>query len=415
MAGPVDGLRAVEIGDRGEVAGKLLADAGAEVIRVEPPQGARSRHSGPFSGDRPDVNGSLHHAYLNTNKRGVTLDVKKPQGAALWRRLLADVDIVVDSAGPGVLDGLEAGHAALEAEHERLIWCSITPFGLSGPRRDWAVTDLVSVALGGPPMSTGYDDHDLPPIRPDGEHSLNIAGEYATAGILAAVLQRERQGIGQLVDVSIHEAVAGTTEGAFANWEYLGRIVQRQTGRHAAADPTAQWQYECTDGEYICLMGGGVPRSHEIFERLLAWMDESDATDDLRDPQYVEVLYTDPRYGGEERRHVSETIGRFVQRMTAEEAYRGGQSLKLPWGRVRRPEDNLDDPHWADRDFFVEGEVAGHPRPVRYPRAPYRFTKSQAQFRRRAPLLGEHNTEVYGRELGLPASELAALAKAGVI
>ncbi len=413
MAGPIEGLRAVEIGDRGEVTGKLLADAGAEVIRVEPPAGARSRHTGPFVGDRRDVDASLHYAYLNTNKRGVTLDPAQSEGADLWRRLVEGVDIVLDSTGPGVLDAMDAGYQSFD--DAALIWCAITPFGLTGPRRDWATTDLVSIALGGPPMSTGYDDHDVPPIRSDGEHSLAMGGEYATIGVLAAVLQRAGSGRGQLVDVSIHEAVSGTTEGAFPNWEYNQGLVQRQTARHAALVIGPAWQHLGTDGDYSMVHGGGTPRSQEIYDRLLAWLDEHDGAEDLADPQYAEVIFTDPRSAADARRHIVEVVGKHMERLTADEAYRGGQALHMPFAHVRRPEQNLDDPHWEDRGFWLEGELPGHDGAVRYPGAPYRFTKSTVEFRRRAPLLGEHNTEIYSDELGLDADQLTRLAKAGAI
>ncbi len=412
MAGPLEGLRAIEIGDRGEVTGKLLADAGVELVRVEPPAGARSRHTGPFVADRRDVNASLHYAYLNTNKRGVTLDIEGDAGADLWRRLVTRVDIVIDSSGPGVLDELGLGYESFE--DDQLVWCSITPFGLTGPRRDWVTTDLVSIALGGPPMSSGYDDHEVPPIRSDGEHSLAMGGEYAAIGALSAVLFRAASGHGQLVDVSIHECVAGTTEGAFPNWEYNQSLVQRQTARHATVAGSPPWQHMSTDGNYSMVHGGGVPRSQQIYERLLDWLDEHDAADDLRDPKYADVLYTDPRAAGEARVHIIDVVGRFMESKTADEIYRGGQAIHMPFAPVRRPEQNLNDPHWEDRDFWVEAEVPGHDQPVRYPRAGYRFTKSPVEFRRRAPLLGEHNTEVYG-ELGLDAAALTRLAQDGAI
>ena len=411
--GPLEGLTAVEIGDRGEVAGKLLADAGVDVIRVEPPEGARSRHTGPFVNDTPDVNRSLHYHYRNTSKRGVTLNLDHPHGVDLWRGIVERVDIVIDATDATTLDGLDAGYPSFP-QLERLIWCALTPFGRHGPYRDWVVTDLVSMALGGPPMSCGYDDHELPPIRSDGEHSLAIGGEYATTAILAAWLQRERSGAGQLIDLSIHEAVSATTEGAFANWEYMQALVQRQTGRHAAVNPTAPVQYRCADGNYIMLLGGGIPRTKAAWEPLLAWMEQYGAADDLRDAKYEEVVYSDPRAHPEERAHVAEVVGKFAQQLTADEVYRRAQEMRLPWGIVRRPEDNLDDPHWEDRGFFVEGEVNGYPQSVRYPVTGYRFTRSPVQLRSRAPLLGEHNTEVYGA-LGRSAADLTRLAREGAI
>jgi crotonobetainyl-CoA:carnitine CoA-transferase CaiB-like acyl-CoA transferase len=412
--GPLTGLRAIEVGDLGEVAGKLLADAGVELIRVEPPAGARSRRQGPYVHDRPDLNASLRFAYYNTNKRGVTLDLAGADAAPLWRRLVEGADIVIDGSGPGVLDGLSRGYASF-GDCPRLIWCSLTPFGLDGPWRDWASIDLVQLALGGPMASTGYDDHALPPIRPDGEHSLWMGGEYAVDAILAALYLRERTGAGQFIDVSLHEAVSATTEGAFPAWEYGGQISQRQTGRHASPVPTQPWQYRGTDGDYINLMGGGVPRTQRTLRALLDWMVEKDAAEDLTDPQYEQVLFRGPAVGGEARQHMLQVIGRFAQKLSTEEAYRRGQDLHLPWGKIRRPEENLDDPHWQERGFFLEGELPGYEGTVRYPGAAYRFTATPVELRRRAPLLGEHNHEVYAGELGLTTPELIALSQLGVI
>lgn len=416
LPGPLEGLRVVEIGNLGEFAGKLLADAGADVIRVEPPGGGRSRHVGPFVDDDPGQP-SLLHASRNTSKRAVTLDVTQPGGLEIWRRLLGLVDVVIDATTPTFLDDYDAGWewAEAEADLESLLWCSITPFGRTGPRRDWAMNDLVQLALGGPMMSNGYDDHGLPPIRPEGEHSIAVSNEYAVSGILAALWMRHAGHPGQLVDVSIHEAVSATTEGAFPNWEYFGRLVQRQTGRHAAPDPTAAWQYLGADDQYVCLINGGLPRGNAAWEGLLDWMDEHDAAADLRDEQYQELLFSDPRANPEGRRHVADTIGQFVQSLPAEEVYRRSQALHFAWGIVRRPEENLDDPHWEDRGFFWDGEVPGVDGTVRYPGAPYRFTRSPVRLRRRPPLVGEHNHEVYVGELGLTSEELRGLLESGVV
>ena len=400
MPGPLTGLTALEVGDRGEVAGKLLGDAGVDVTRVEPPEGARTRHTGPFVDDRPDPDASLRFAYLNTNKRSVTLSLADPADAGRWRALVARADVVIDSTEPGALDALGLGHETLAPDSPRLLWCAITPFGLTGPRRDWNTTDLVSMALGGPPMSTGYDDHDLPPIRADGEHSFWMAGEYAVAAILAALLQRTLTGQGQLVDVSIHEAVACTTEGAFESWEYRRRINQRQTGRHSAPNPTPPSQFLSGDGHHMQILGGGVPRRKHLYPLLLEWLDEHDAAEDLHDPAWSRALYDGEGDAAAANRHVGEVIQRFVATRPAEEMYRRAQSMHLPWGTVRQPEENLDDPHWDDRGFFVEGPVPGSPDPARYPRAGYRFTASPVEFRRPAPRLGEHNDQVFAELQG---------------
>jgi benzylsuccinate CoA-transferase BbsE subunit len=419
MSVGAEGLRVIEVGDLGEVTGKLLADAGADVIRVEPPAGAPTRRVGPFPGDQPAPAGSLHWAHFNTSKRGVTLDLETADGRALWWRLAEGADAVIDAAGHGVLDALDAGweEAARRRDGASLVWCSVTPFGRSGPWAGWASNDLVQIALGGPMMSTGYDDHELPPIRGGYDHSLWMSGAFGTVAVLAARAGLDAGLVAgpELVDLSIHEAVSCTTEGAFPNWEYQGRLVQRQTGRHSSPDPTPEWQFPSADGLHLNVIGGGMPRSERNFDELLDWMEQHDAVEDLREPQYREAIHSPQMPPSPERAHFSEVVARFIAKLDAEEAYRGAQGMHLPWAVVRRPEDNLDDPHWADRGAFAEIEVPGHPQPVRVPTAPYRFEGATRQVRRRAPLLGEHNHEVYAGELGLSPQELLQLAQIGVI
>lgn len=418
MTGPLDGVRVLEIGDRGEAAGLLLAAAGADVIRVElPGTGSRGRRQGPFVADQPGSERSLHHAYFNANKRGVTLDPSIPDGAQIWRRMLERADVVIDSTHPGELDELGAGHESHKSliEEGKLIWCCITPFGLTGPWKDWEVNDLVQIALGGPMMSTGYDDHDIAPIRPDGEHSIWMGGEFGAIGILAALFERETSGLGQVIDVSIHECISCTVEGAFPNWEYAQRLVQRQTGRHSSPARTAPWQFQAADGNYINLMGGGIPRTRGNWKELMDWLDEFQAAEDLRDPKYEAAVHSDPMIATEERARIAEVIGKFVTSRPAEEVYRRGQSLHLPWAVIRRPEQNLDDPHWQARGFFGKTQVPGFDGDVQIPIAPYILSETPNSIRRRAPMLGEHNFEVFNGELGLNTNQLVAIAQGGAI
>ena len=414
----LDRVRVVEIGDLGEIAGKLLADAGADVIRVEPPSGAASRHIGPYPGDEPGVESSLRFAVHNAGKRGVTLDLANAEGRDLWRRLCAGADVVIDAAGHGVLDDLGVGWEARLAGGAAgpRVWCSITPFGREGPWAEWASSDLVQLALGGPMMSTGYTDHELPPIRGGYDHSHWMAGEYAVVGILGALIGLD---VGaaegpELVDLAIHEAVSATTEGAFPSWEYRREINQRATGRHSAPGPTPEIQFPTADGRHMNVIGGGQPRSARNLEGFLDWLDRYDAAEDLREPRYRQAIFAARNEAHEERERFSEVTKRFVARLTIEEAYRGGQSLHLPWGIVRRPEENLDDPHWTDRDSFAPIELPDGQQ-ARIPVAPYRFEGVPRALPTRAPLLGEHNHAVYHGELGVPAEDLPELARRGAI
>ncbi|MGI8550012.1 MAG: CaiB/BaiF CoA transferase family protein [Dehalococcoidia bacterium] len=430
-AGPLDGLRVLELASvEGQYCGKLLGDMGANVIKVEPPEGDRARRIGPFAGEVGGIDGnrgdkaspfgpnrSLSFWYYNTNKRGVTLDIGCREGQTIVRRLVASADVLVESFPPGYLQSQRLAYQTLAEINPGLVFASITAFGQTGPWRDLHSSDLVNMALGGPMASNGYDDiPGAPPIRPDGDHSFLIAGEYACTGILTALLERDRLGAGQRLDISIHEACASTVEGAFPNWEYFRRIVKRQTGRHANPQSTRPWQYQTADDRYVNLMGGGIPRSFPSWRPLLQWMARHGAAADLQEERYEAVLSRSPaQRRDEDGLHVLDTIGRFVQGLSAEEVYREGQARKLPWATIRSPEENLNDPHWQDRGFFVEVEQPELGQPIRYPGAPYRFSRTPWRLRNRAPLLGEHNVQIYEGELGFSRQELRALYEQRII
>jgi crotonobetainyl-CoA:carnitine CoA-transferase CaiB-like acyl-CoA transferase len=415
--GPLARVRVLELCDeKGHYCGKLLADMGADVIKVEPPGGDGARRVGPFVNDIPDLNRSLYFWYYNTNKRGITLSLDTAEGQGLFRELVRSADVVLESYPPGYLDARGLGFQHLSRDHPGLIMTSITPFGQNGPWSSFKTSDLVSLALGGPMASCGYDDlPGSPPIRGNGYQGYNTGSHYACIGTLIALYERDQSGLGQHVDVSIHEANACTTEGAFPNWEYDRRIVRRQTGRHASPTPTYPWQFLCRDGRYVNIIGV-LPRSRPSWRKLLDWMEEKGMVEDLREAKYEEVVFVPPgQRDQEEVRHVLDTIARFVSSLTSEEVYRRGQELEWPVGIVRSPEENLDDPHWWDRGFFVKVEHEGLDQPTLYPGAPYRFSRTPWQLRRRAPLLGEHNYEVYVGELGLTKEQLVMLAETGVI
>lgn len=408
---PLANLRVLEVGDLGEVAGKLLADSGADVIRVEPLSGASSRRQTPFVQGTPGVNNSLANAFWNTNKRSIAMDLTNRDGGGVWRDLVRWADIVVDGTGLGILDENLLGRDQF-IEQQQLIWCSITHWGLTGPRCDWRANDLVSMAHGGIVMMCGYDDHRLPPVLPDRNHSLAIAGEYAVVAILAALLQRSIDLQGQLLDVSIHEAVAGTTEGAFMNWEYLRRNPSRTTGRHAGTPE--RWQLQSADGDFLVLFGGGVPRDRAALDGLRAWMDEYGCGGVVSDPSFESLLFTPPSEAGELRTRFASEVADFVSTRPTEEVYRKGQEIGMPWAPVRLPEENLDDPHWEDRQVWVEANVTGSSQPVRYPRVPYGFGGTPS-FRSIAPELGQHTEQILVETLGYSNESLEELERRNVI
>jgi crotonobetainyl-CoA:carnitine CoA-transferase CaiB-like acyl-CoA transferase len=402
--------------ERTAYAGKLLADAGADVRLVEPPTGCAQRGHAPFVGDRPDREGSLPFWHYNTSKRGLTLDLTSARGAALARELIASADVVLDGEDPGRLATLGIDATCELASHARLVWVSLTPFGRSGPRADEPATDLTLLAGGGPVWSCGYDDHGLPPIRGAGNQAFHIGGHYAVMSLLVALLEREQSGRGQLVDVNLHAACNVTTEMASYEWLVAQATVQRQTGRHATVMRTASSQTRCADGRYVNT--GVPPRRPEEFGRLHQWLLELGLAE-----EYPEIFLLEM---GMKRDHIDlskigqdeeitaifgagrEAIVLIASKLPAVEFFQQAQARGLPVGVIYAPEEVLDDPHFRERGFPT---AVAHPelgRSVTYPGAPYRFLHTPWQIARRAPRLGEHTAELLA-EVGVDANALAEL------
>ncbi|MBI2886518.1 MAG: CoA transferase [Chloroflexi bacterium] len=401
-------VRVLELtGILGQQCGKLFADMGADVIRVEPPGGAESRRIGPFLSDVPHRDRSLSFWHYNTSKRSITLDLACPTGAAIFRRLVATTDVLVEDQPPGALPALGLGYEQLQALRPGLIMVSITPFGQTGPYRDLKSSDLVSLALGGPLWSCGYDDHGLPPARPYTDAAYHIACHYAFVGVVAALVLRQATGQGQYLDVSMHEACHDTTEGAMPTYYFGGQRVQRQTGRHAAVTATQPVLFPCRDGKWIFTR---VPVEPNAWEQFLDWLDEAGMAVDLRDQRF-----SDPARRQQEIAHITEVLASFCATHTADELYHGAQRRGMVWATVRSPDEVVHDQHLKARGFVVSVEHPELGRSFQYAGAPYQFSETPWAIRKRAPLLGEHNQEVYCREMGFTPAELVALSEAGVV
>lgn len=413
-AGPLAGLRVLELADeKGQFCGKLLGDLGADVVKIEPPGGEACRHVGPFLDDLPHPERSLSFWYYNTSKRGITLDLKRRDGAALFRRLVAGADVLLETSPPGFLASLGLGYDTLRQDNPGLVMCSLTPFGQTGPWRDFVSADLLHMAAGGEMASCGYDEADMPgapPIAPGGGNAWHMGCHYAYMGIMAALVHRTVSGQGQYVDVSIHEACALTTESAIANWIYRGEVLRRQTGRHHAAGPTPRTQFLAADGVYVCaLISGGLnPRN---VKNLAALMDQYGMAGDLKDPKYE-----DPAVVAASTTHIIDgLLADFIASLPAEEVYHAAQERGFTWGAVRAPEALLDDEHLQDRGFWKQVEHPELGRSFTYPGEAAIFNGTPWRIACRAPLVGEHNEDVYCGDLGLSRGDLTVLAENGVI
>jgi benzylsuccinate CoA-transferase BbsE subunit len=414
LPGPLAGLRVLELADeKGQFCGKLLADLGADVVKIEPPGGEPSRHVGPFLDDIPHPERSLSFWYYNTSKRGITLKLQTVDGRLLFGRLAAASDVILETFRPGFLASLGLDYESLREQNSRLVMCSLTPFGQTGPWRDYLSSDLLHMAAGGEMASSGYDEADVPnapPIAPGGGNAWHMGGHFAYLAIMAALVYRTVSGQGQYIDASVHEACALTTEAAIATYIYRGEIVRRQTGRHHAPAPTPRTQFRAKDGAYVCALVAGRLNPRYVNE-LADLLDSYGMAGDLKDPKYQDaaVIAANTAY------IIDELVANFIASLPAEEVYHAAQQRGFTWGAVRAPEALLDDPHLHDRSFWKEVEHPELGRSFVYPGEAAIYNGSPWRISRRAPLIGEHNTEIFCDELGLSRSELSVLAENRVI
>ena len=402
------GLRVVELAAEPVAsAGKLLADMGADVILVEPPGGDPSRSYPPFLDDEPGENRSLYWWHYHTSKRGVTIDLSEPTGAARFRALIASADILIEGEPPTRLADLRLDYEDLAMHRADLIHVAVTPFGRDNPKSELPATDLTIMAAAGPPWSCGYDDHSMPPIRGPGQ-GYHTAAHFAVMSALTAILHREISGEGQFIDVSMTAASNVTTEAASYAWLVGQHTVQRQTGRHAAVSPSGETQQLCADGRYANT--GVPPRFPKEFASLDAWMKELGLDAELPEAVFLEMGANWEGPFDLSKIAEDDTIaaifgaGRdalklIASRLPAQDFFIGCQRNGLAVGVVNSPEEAFEDEHFKARGFQVPFHHEDIDRTITYPGAPYALEKTPWKISRRAPTLGEHNAEVFA-ELG---------------
>lgn len=392
-ATPYGDLTVVELaGDpAGEALGKLMGTMGADVIKVELPGGAASRHIGPTAaGAREgDPDASLNFWFYNVSKRSVVVDYQAADGMAQLRDLLRRADIVITGWRPSEWDALGITPDDLRSDAPQLIIANLSPFGLDGPWADMVSSDLVGLALGGPLNSCGYDDHSIPPIRPGGDQGYQVTASFGHLGVLLALLERDRTGHGQLVDVAMHDCLSVSAELANPYWFYPRVLVRRQTCRHAQPTATQPALFATADDRYVYF--ALITTEQKPWQSLVEWMESKRLAADLTDPAYA-----DPEYRLANFAHIQQIVEVFFLLQPAGDIYRDGQQRGLPIGVLNAPEDLPLDEHLTARGFFVPVDDDAPGGPHLYPGAPIRFSAFAAAPMTRAPRLGEHTAEVLG-------------------
>ena len=403
MNGPLQGLRLIELcSENGSWAGKLFADAGCDVVKLEPPGGDVTRTYPPFLDDQPGEGRSLYFWYYNTSKRSVTIDLETNEGRDAFKALAAGADFVLEDRPPGEMARLGLDYPDLRATNPRLIYLSITPFGRDAPRAHEPATDLTIFGGGGPAWNNGYDDHTLPPVRGGGGQAMHTGSHFAVMAGLVALLHRDRTGQGQHVDVNMHAAANVTTEAGSYTWLVAQETVQRQTGRHAGTRQTMTSQLECADGRWVNT--GVPPRRPDDFVRCHEWLEAEGLLEGFhaaplllegarRERIDLSMLQED-----EELQAIfgagREAMAFIASRLTAYEFFTGAQGRGFQVGIIYSPEEAIADPQFVDRGFPTEVEHPELGRSFTYPGAPYVFHGSPWAISHRPPLPGEHTEEV---------------------
>jgi formyl-CoA transferase len=386
----LEGIRVLELGNymAGPYAGTLLADMGADVVKIEPPAGGDySRGLGPFAEGSPDGAGFLR---LDRNKRSVALDLKSDAGARAFRTLVATADVIIENLRVGTLDRLGLGYDALAPAHPRLVYCSITGFGRTGPDRERAGLDLILQAESGLMSVTGEPGR--PPVKV-GVPAVDLASAlYGAFAIVTALVARARTGRGQLIDLSLIES--GVSLAIWESGVYLttGEVPGPLGSAHRV---TAPYQaFKTADGDVA--IGATSPPTWTAFCRVTG----------------LERLESDPRWRDATTRHErAEELAAIIEAVTAtrttDEWMRVLSDAGVPCGRINDLAAVFADPHLAERGLFVD---LPHPTlgSVRAIGSPLHFSETPPVMRRAAPLLGEHTREVLA-DAGIPAAEIDAL------
>jgi len=416
----LDGRRVLDLtGDGRMLCGKILGDLGADVIQIEPPGGSPIRASGPFYHDTPDPEKGLTWFFLGLNKRGITLNLRNPAGREVFRKLLETADFVIEGFAPGYMASLGLGYRDLAKASPATIVTSITPFGQTGPRADYKAPDLVGVSLSG--MVRLFGEYQKQPNRISAPQFHLQGGLHSALGSMMAHYHRELTGEGQHVDVSCQQAVVLALRIAAETWDIL-RVNPRGGGPHAVVaradtgDPVRlPIVFPCKDGHLVAMVLGGRQITFIKSSRaLVAMANRAGMALELKDYAWEEMDFT--TITQEDLDHVFGPLRSFFLTQTKAELLAAAVAEEIFMMPVNTAEDIAASPQLAFREYW---QKVAHPElgdTITYPGWPVHWTDMPAyQPQRRAPLVGEHNRDVYQGELGLSAEETASLQSRGVI
>lgn len=400
--GALSDLKVLEFGELVSAAycTKMMADMGAEVIKIEPPgRGDEARRRAPFAQDRPGLERSGLFSYLNTNKFSVTLNINTSRGKKIFLDLVQRTDILVENQPPKRMGEWGLTYESLEKINSNLIMASITPFGQTGPYRDYKAHELNTYnACGLGFLTTATREEPvLKPVKAGGRQSEFGAGQAAAVAVMCAVFARDRMGEGQHIDLSIQELMAGQAEATIQHWV----LAENEMGGVTDAVMMPILPLECTNG-WVFLMCV----EDDQYDRLVALMGNPEwAESELFADRFLRAEYIDA---------LAPLLTEWSLQFTKEQVFKMCQEARIPVGPSYNAKEILENEHLIARDYFIDID---HPEigRARYPAPCYRLSRTPWKIKRPAPFLGQHNQSIYSDRLGYSKEDLSALYQAGVI
>ncbi|MBN1691128.1 MAG: CoA transferase [Dehalococcoidia bacterium] len=409
----LDRIRVLDLtDDRGFLCGRILAEMGADVIKVEKPGGDPARNIGSFYHDENDPEKNLNWFAYNLNKRGITLDIASNDGWTIFLKLIKKSDIVIESFPAGYMQQMGLDYVVLKAMNPRIIMTSITPFGQTGPYRDFAASDIVVQAMSGYLHLCGDPGH--PPVRISIPQAyLHACGEAAIATMMA-LYHRESSGEGQYVDVSAQQSIVRNTVNAVPLWLTYGEILERSGAFRVGLGKNlrARQTWACKDGFVNFLFVGGILASVAGSSGLTDWLEEEGISTDYKNRLKD---FDISKFTQEEWEQMEAPVVKLFMKYTKQELFDEGNKRRVSICPVHSPEEVVNYPQLEARGFWTEIRHEELGAAIKYPGSCIRSTAMPAGQLRRAPLIGEHNVDVYHGELGLSEDEIARLKQLKII
>lgn len=393
---PLEGIKVIEMGQliAGPFAGKILGDFGADVIKLEPPVTGdplrkwRLLHEGT----------SVWWQVQSRNKRSVTLDLRKPEGQDIARRLIAEADVLIENFRPGTLEGWGMGWEALQTLNPRLIMLRVSGYGQTGPYRDLPGFGLIGEAMGGLRYLCGEPGR--PPVRAGISIGDSLAGLHGVIGVLMALIHRSKAGgQGQMIDVALYESVFNMMESLLPEYSAFGAVREPSGSSLPGIAPSNA--YPCRDGKYALVAGNG----DSIFKRLMQAIGRNDLAED------PELAQNDGR--ASRASEIDAAIGQWTMQRGLQEVLDVLNAARVPVGRIYTAEDIAADPHYRERDMILESTLPDGKR-VDVPGIIPKLGSTPGRVRREAPLLGEH-TDSLLESMGISEASRDELRRRGVI